>query len=258
MNGKYTRNMAIRILEWMACSFRTLKTYEILDGIAIRPECTTLSRRTKLDKAVLDHCRPLIEDGPSNTIDFVHFSAKEWVHIIYPIQFFADLPRYILQGEYRDTKAFIQIEQAYFNISFSCVSYLNTCLNLLPTISTDLERTTIIVEGIHHLQLYANQFWYRHLLAYAAVCARRRISFSADLLLQLSSLLRFSKNSTARSAQVLNPGQIPGLQILDQVPAIKELVSKIISFRESLKKDEWNDKSPQSKPNYLNPIPGTS
>jgi hypothetical protein len=69
--------MAIKILEWMACSFRTLKGYEILDGIAFRPGVTSLNSKTKIDKAVLDHCRPLIEDGPLNTVEFVHFSAKE-------------------------------------------------------------------------------------------------------------------------------------------------------------------------------------
>lgn len=71
------RAIAIRILEWMACSKRTLKVYEILDGIALFPGCTTLTARTKMRKDVLDLCRPLIEDGPSNSVDFVHFSAKE-------------------------------------------------------------------------------------------------------------------------------------------------------------------------------------
>jgi hypothetical protein len=61
----------------MACSYRTLKTYEILDGIVFRPGCTTLNERTKMKAQVLDLCRPLIEDGLSNTLDFVHFSAKE-------------------------------------------------------------------------------------------------------------------------------------------------------------------------------------
>jgi hypothetical protein len=27
---------------------------------------------------MLDLCRPLIEDGPSDTVEFVHFSAKEF------------------------------------------------------------------------------------------------------------------------------------------------------------------------------------
>jgi hypothetical protein len=72
-----TRSTAVRILEWMSCSYRPLKIHEILDGIVFRVGCTTLNRETKFRKEVLDLCRPLIEDGPSNTIVFVHFSAKE-------------------------------------------------------------------------------------------------------------------------------------------------------------------------------------
>jgi hypothetical protein len=75
MKGNGT-SIAIRILEWMACSYRLLKGYEILDGIAFRPGCTSLNSRTKINREVLNLCRPLIEDGPLDTIDFVHFSAK--------------------------------------------------------------------------------------------------------------------------------------------------------------------------------------
>jgi hypothetical protein len=128
------------------------------------------------------------------------------------------------------------------------VSYLNTWLSLLSINCTDVERATIIVEGIHGLHLYANHFWYRHLLAYAAVCAKRHISLSQDFIQQLDSLLRFCKNDIAHSSV-----QVSGLEILDLVPAVKELVSRIISFRESLKKDYWNDKTPQSKLSLARP-----
>ena len=76
-NPRNARYMAIRILGWMACSYRTLKSYELLDGIAFDSANTTLTPKTKIHKEVLDLCRPLIEEGPANTIDFVHFSAKE-------------------------------------------------------------------------------------------------------------------------------------------------------------------------------------
>jgi hypothetical protein len=69
--------MAIRILGWMACSYRILKRYEILDGVAFDTSNTTLTPKTKVRKDILDLCRPLIEDGPVGTVDFVHFSAKE-------------------------------------------------------------------------------------------------------------------------------------------------------------------------------------
>lgn len=71
------RATAVRILEWLSCSYRPLRTYEILDGIVFRPGCTTLNRETKFRKEVLDLCRPLIEEGPSNMVSFTHYSAKE-------------------------------------------------------------------------------------------------------------------------------------------------------------------------------------
>lgn len=61
----------------MACSYRLLKNYELLDGIAIDPSNTTLEPKTKVRKEILDLCRPLIEEGSAGTVDFVHFSAKE-------------------------------------------------------------------------------------------------------------------------------------------------------------------------------------
>jgi hypothetical protein len=36
-----------------------------------------LNHKTRTRREVLDLCRPLIEDGPFDTLDFVHFSAKE-------------------------------------------------------------------------------------------------------------------------------------------------------------------------------------
>jgi len=76
-NSRNARYMAIRILGWMSCSYRILKSYEILDGIAFDALNTTLTPKTKVRKDILDLCRPLIEDGPAGTVGFVHFSVKE-------------------------------------------------------------------------------------------------------------------------------------------------------------------------------------
>jgi hypothetical protein len=78
---EHSRRTSIRILKWMACSFRTLKPYELQDGIVFSPGNTVLNDATKLSIDILDLCKPLIERGLSNTIDFVHFSAKEYVSI---------------------------------------------------------------------------------------------------------------------------------------------------------------------------------
>jgi hypothetical protein len=68
---------ATRILEWLACSCRLMKMHEVQDGIAFHADSLILDDDTKLSPAVLDLCKPLIEEGPNKTIDFVHYSAKE-------------------------------------------------------------------------------------------------------------------------------------------------------------------------------------
>jgi hypothetical protein len=68
---------AIRILQWIACSFRLLKSHEVQDGIVFNTQGSVLNEETKLVHGFLDLCKPLIEEGPKNTIDFVHYSAKE-------------------------------------------------------------------------------------------------------------------------------------------------------------------------------------
>jgi hypothetical protein len=67
----------IRILEWLACSCRLMKMREVQDGIVFHADNMVLNDETKLSPAVLDLCKPLIEEGPNKTIDFVHYSAKE-------------------------------------------------------------------------------------------------------------------------------------------------------------------------------------
>jgi hypothetical protein len=72
---------AIRILEWIACSFRLMKAHEIQDGIVLHMRDTELNELSKLrDGTFLALCKPLIElNAKNNTVDFVHFSAKEFV-----------------------------------------------------------------------------------------------------------------------------------------------------------------------------------
>jgi hypothetical protein len=71
------RDYAVRILHWLACSFRLLKCHEVQDGIVFRNNECVLEHATRLSKEVLDLCKPIIEETDRSVIDFVHFSAKE-------------------------------------------------------------------------------------------------------------------------------------------------------------------------------------
>ena len=70
----------------MSCSYQLLKIYKILDSILFQAReqsnttflasCIVLNSATKIQKDVLDLCKPLIKDSPRNAVDFVHFLAK--------------------------------------------------------------------------------------------------------------------------------------------------------------------------------------
>ncbi|KAL1618376.1 general transcription repressor [Neofusicoccum ribis] len=70
-------DLAVRILEWVMFSRRPLKKAELLDGIALHHENTSLNTSTKLLEHVLETCKPLVEEGPNGTVVLVHFSLQE-------------------------------------------------------------------------------------------------------------------------------------------------------------------------------------
>ncbi len=229
----------------MSCSFRPLKSYEILDGISFRgaesynteyrPACTTLDRTTQMQRDVLDLCKPLIEDGPGNTIDFVHFSAKE----------------YILKQECRNSRPFIKTESAHLNMSFSCVSYLNTSFCLLSSNCTDQQRASTVLQGFHGLQFYANEFWSKHVLTCCGLFAKYDFVLPDDLVIQLERLLRFRKEigdkSSSTGHQYTGTHHHENSLALNQLPQnVKDFIWEVVEFRKKLTEEDTTLKPPAS------------
>ncbi|KAK0110163.1 hypothetical protein ONS95_002814 [Cadophora gregata] len=215
--------IAINILEWMACSHRPLRIYELLDGISFRPDHPTFDSRPKMDIAVLDLCRPLIEIGPSCVLDFVHFSAKE----------------FILKNGTRDRNPFVTITEANLNISFACVAYLNTAFPLLPNRGNEAQQAAIVATGFHGLLPYANQYWIDHLLAFCRSTGKQVPRAIVD---QLSGLIDYLKPTGVARSQAGNLTatiNIDGLEFLDQFPQIQSIISNIKCFKNEL--DEASD-----------------
>ncbi|CCD50121.1 similar to NACHT domain protein [Botrytis cinerea T4] len=230
-NPETARFMAIRILEWMACCYRVLKNYEILDGVAIDRSNWTLTSKTKIGKRALDLCRPLIEDGPANTVEFVHFSVRE----------------YLLEEEYQEKLPFLSRENANLSISFSCIAILNSCDNLIPSKFTEAQRAVVAVKGFHGLLTYAITFWYKHLLE----CFQKHSQLPAELLDQLQYLLRYRKeNITPKDTkEEMRPViENQSLQGLSHLPEIRQLILDILGFkaRSKLHLEAALDKSPET------------
>ena len=133
-----------------------------------------------------------------------------------------------------------------YNVCFSCVCYLNSSLSLLPDNSTDQDRAVSIIQGYHGLQLYANQFWFKHLLAYCRLRTYGRLWIPNDLKVQLELLLHFQKDDTPGSSGIQETllEQEAELAVLNQLLPIKGLVSNIIGFRRGFNRDDLFDSTP--------------
>lgn len=155
--------------------------------------------------------------------------------------------RYILEKGDEEKSAFVLRENAHLSISFSCITLLNSCIILLPKFSTGASRAALIVQGFHGLLVYANMFWYKHLLEY---CQTKR-QCPEGLLTQPEYLvLRYKKEDISfpdpKSAVRVDTQDI-ALEDLNNWPEIKQLVSNILMFQSRLNIDDQSDMSPESK-----------
>ncbi|KAF1952459.1 hypothetical protein CC80DRAFT_479208 [Byssothecium circinans] len=141
-----SQDRVARILEWMLSSRRPLRTIELQDAIAFSGTTTTLDKGSKLPASVIDLCKPLITILHDDTVDFVHFTVKEFL---------------------LDT-SFTSMQQAELCIATSCLNYLHFSLDLIdPSISAN-QRTKFVGQGMYTLQPYVHEHWLDHVLIYAS------------------------------------------------------------------------------------------
>jgi hypothetical protein len=67
----------MRILRWMICSRRPLKSTELQDAIVFSGEQAVLSDNSKLPANVIELCKPLIQRLSDGTVTFVHSTVQE-------------------------------------------------------------------------------------------------------------------------------------------------------------------------------------
>jgi len=73
-----------RILSWLVCARRPLKSVELEHAVMIRPGDKIFDRRRSLLRSIVDLCGPIVEFR-GEYITLVHFSAKELVIPLYPL-----------------------------------------------------------------------------------------------------------------------------------------------------------------------------
>jgi hypothetical protein len=170
----------------------------------------------------------------------------------YKVLELANFYRYLLEEEYLLNRPFIWRENAHLDVSFSCITFLNSCLCLLPENSTNGQRAAIIVRGFHGLQLYADKFWYKHLLEYCCLLGQHQRQFSTELLTQLQLLLRFRKDNFQVSSTPIkvvtekSPHDL-SLEALNHLPDVKRLVSDVLALRAKIAREDASDRNLEGK-----------
>jgi hypothetical protein len=158
-----------------------------------------------------------------------------------------------LKGAFRQSRPFIRPEDAHLSIGFSCVAYLNTGLRLLPQHSGDEERMLQVLQGLHGLQIYANKYWHKHILAYMDLAVSQTLEVPQHLVLQLEEVLKYSKfkesENSIGSARTSNSkdNTTASLPSLERFPRLSSLVSGLERFRTGLKNQDWTQKSFEGK-----------
>ena len=223
-----------------------------------QPGNTGLDDATKLNKAMLDLCKPIIEEGPGNTVNFVHFSAKEYNHL--PTN---ALERIILNCETRyilDYKSgpFLQNDVAHYNITFSCVAYLSTVFCFIDQTNAFDDSKIRVVKGFHGLHHYATEFWITHLLDFVRLRGNFDKADSAPLVEQLYRLLRFRKKSLTPTftSELHDINRLSPTESLllpfDAVPEIQSLVRDVLAFREILSRKKQAQQSREGESSITN------
>ena len=160
-----------------------------------------------------------------------------------------------MKAAFRHGRPFIKPEEAHLNIGFSCIAYLNTSFRLLPQHSSEEERMLWVLQGLHGLQIYANQSWYKHIQAYMDLVIAQNLKIPEYFVEQMEEILKYNKAElSGESTQSTAVGsskrkQAPDRQYhsLKNFPGLNKFISSLEVFRDDLRTRDWTQKSIEGK-----------
>ncbi|KAH8587407.1 hypothetical protein B0O99DRAFT_733524 [Bisporella sp. PMI_857] len=236
--GERDCQKAIRILQWVACSFRVMKSYEIQDGIVLCVSGSVLDQNSKLLDGFWELCKPLIEDGPKNTLDFVHYSAKEQVFQNNTCPFNFDI-----------SGPFLHYHEAHYNLAISCINYLNMGHCFIDDTISDAERQFRVVNGFHGLHHYANKYWFQHLYQCVKCASPVPDDVLEDILEEVDD--KFWKQDPGSAATTIKIDDTTSadeiknqLQVLEVMPMAHHMGMDIFTFNKFLAQEKYAHQEP--------------
>ncbi|KAK8100003.1 hypothetical protein PG999_010377 [Apiospora kogelbergensis] len=135
-----------RLFAWLMCNRgkQPLSRPVARLGMFLDSSCTTISRETNTFVNATDICKPFIEEGPGNSLVFVH----------------STVPQFLLD---RDSGPFLSQPECEQSVTIGCLTQLRQSLELLNPTTPGNKFEIAVAKGSYALLPYANQYWPTHL-----------------------------------------------------------------------------------------------
>ena len=152
------------------------------------------------------------------------------------------IERYLLEAS---DNPFVRPLDAHHDISFACIAYLCTSLELIDPYLPEEQKMAKVGKGFHALQLYAHEHWITHLLTYLNLNDSED-GPSQPLMEQLINLCAIHKQMETRLSRTPNAGA--GLHAADAGQDLhyvsnveaREMVQATLRLRKLLKDEQRN------------------
>jgi hypothetical protein len=127
--------------------------------------------------------------------------------------------------------------QAHYDISFACVAYLVSSVDLIDSSHYPIKPLLRVVEGFHSLQLYANAFWPEHVLEFALLYSAIGTIGTDPIMVQLHQLKEIHDKYTVSPADRRTESTAaldPRLDRLKGRTDLHTLLKQVLRYRQSL------------------------
>lgn len=154
-----------------------------------------------------------------------------------------------------DKFLFLQPEKAQLTVSLSCVLYLESSLDFVDPRVAEEEKRLSILQCLHELHLYAIDHWVDHLLALSKLlgshpggCELEPLLRGLERLTDMHQNLDALQSSGTCKEGDLIPTQREGRwQSLGISPAVRGLLDRLLTHRETISSNEHWQKAPHCK-----------
>ncbi|KAI0123226.1 hypothetical protein BJ170DRAFT_641233 [Xylariales sp. AK1849] len=151
----------MRIFAWLKChkGQQPMLKCEVRLAVALDGSTRKITRNSLPWANATDICKPLIEDGPDNTLVFVH----------------STVPQFLFEN---GPNSFMSVPAAIASVTFACICQVDQALDLLQPQCSTSTSTLEVARGFYGLLPYSYQYWTQHLTEFLSLLEKEPSSFS--------------------------------------------------------------------------------